>query len=444
MNPGRALTVVLGALTVFIVLGLAAPAVASPSPVSGCPPCSDGFIRSAANHGLDTEVQHSEATVRVHRNGSATWSVRVVPTNVSVLTRLAANHSLARSVAADSFGTRYGGGIDHELHSVAVVDGAVEIRYRTLDVVRAGPFGAQVLTYFRDSPGAYVYTELGADELTVVAPQEMTVARGFGNVSGDRMTATELPGVRDGPFVVFTPEGSATPGLLGTLAVVDALLGVVARNLVLFVALPGGVLVGGFAGIRRFFDATTNVNPTRLGSIIATGGAILLVGTVVSQGDARPVLLGNPFLGSVGGAVLLALGAGVAASGVRRHLSGPRLAGAGIAVGIVAVLVTDRLTGTSAFLQSIPLAIGVLPIVVALGWLDADVTDGDRSFGNRLFVGLSVVIVGMLVVAAPLWALSGGLFLLGSILLTLAAVGVVVVSVPLYLLGVAGATAEPT
>lgn len=444
MDSRRARPVVIGAVTVLVVLGLAAPAIASPAPVSGCPPCSEGFTRGAANHGLETGVQHSEATVHVQRNGSTTWSVRVVPTNDAVLTRLAENRSLARAVAAESFGIRYGGGIDHELISAEVVDGAVVIRYRTLGVVREGPFGTQLLTYFRDSPGAYIYTDLGADELTVVAPHGMTVARGFGNVSRDRMTATKLPGVRDGPFVVFTPEGSATSGVLGILAVVDALWGVVARNLVYFVALPGGVLIGGFAGIRRFLDANTNLNPTRLGSIVAAGGAILFVGTVVSEGDARPVLIGNPFLGGFGGPVLFALGVGVAASGVRRHLTGPRLLGAGIAVGIVAMLVTDSLIGTSAFLQSIPLATALLPTAVALGWLDADVSEGDRSLANRLFVGLSVVIVGVLVVAAPLRALGGSLFLLAPILLTFGAVGVVVVVTPLYLLGVAGATAERT
>jgi len=80
--------------------------------------------------------------------------------------------------------------------------------------------------------------------------------------------------VRDGPFVVFTPERNAAPGLFATLSVVSALGGVIARNLLLFVAVPGTVLVGGLAAIRRLVDPTVPRNPTRLGGgIVVAGGA---------------------------------------------------------------------------------------------------------------------------------------------------------------------------
>ena len=208
MKTHRAL---LWGLAVLVLLGLVGPVTASPAPVSACPPCGSGFHRSASNHGLYTEVRHSEATVVTHTNGSATWTVRVVPTNESALNSLAENESLARAVAADSFGIRYGSGIEHDLLSADVDDGAFVVRYRTHDVVHQGPLGTQVLTYFRDSPGAYVYTGLGADELTVVAPDGMTVVRGFGEVTDSRMTATELPDVRDGPFVVLLQQFAMGP-----------------------------------------------------------------------------------------------------------------------------------------------------------------------------------------------------------------------------------------
>ncbi|MFB6282125.1 MAG: hypothetical protein ABEH40_08905 [Haloferacaceae archaeon] len=441
MDARRLPPVAVVALSGLLVVGLVGPAAASPAPVSGCPPCSRGFVHATGAHGLDTGVGHSEATVRVHRNGSATWTVRVVPTNGTVLDRLAANRSLARAVAADSFGTRYGGGIEHELLGAGVADGAVVMRYHTRNVVRRGPFGTLVLTYFRDDPGAYVYTDLGADELTVVAPDGTTVARGFGAVGDDRMTATALPDVRDGPFVVFAPGGSPLPGLLGAVAVAAALGGVVVRNLAYFVALPGAVLVGGIAAIRRRLDAGTARDPTRLGGAVAAAGAALLVGTVVAEGDALPAVTGNLLLGGVAGSTLLVLGAVVAAPRLRRRLTGRRLAGGGVALGVVAALAGGGAVGTGGIHRSLSLLAALLPVVAGVGWADARAAAGGGSPSSRLFAGLSAAVLAGLVAGAPLTALGGTLFLLVPVVLTVAAAGVVVAAVPLYLLGAAGANA---
>jgi len=332
-------------LTVLLVLGLAAPVVASPASVSGCPPCDEGFVHAAHSHGLDTEVQQSAATVRVQRNGSATWTVRVVPTNDSVLARLAGNRSLARAVTEDSYGTRYGGGIRHEFIEAKVADGAFVMRYRTKDVVEGGPFGTTVLTYFRDSPGAWVYTDLGADELTVVAPEGMTVAQGFGTVSTDRMTATELPDARNGPFVIFAPAENPFPGIVGTLAVIHALAGVIVRNLVFFVGLPGAVIIGGFAGLRRWSSPAKEWKTTRIGGLVAAGGVLVVTGALVVKGDALPMLTGNLLLGLFVGTLLLILGGVVAIKRVRTHLTGPRIFGFGLVVGGIAHLVTKVVVG---------------------------------------------------------------------------------------------------
>jgi hypothetical protein len=444
MVSRRSLGFAVGVLSVLVVAGAAAPAIASPAPVSACPPCDEGFVRAAASHGLDTEVRESDATVRVHENGSATWTARVVPSNESVLNRLAENESLARDVAADSFGVRYGSGIDHELVSADVVDGAFVTRYRTLDVVRGGIGGTQVLTYFRDSPGAYIYTDLGADELTVVAPPGTTIARGFGDVDGRRMTATALPDVRDGPFVVFAPEGSPAPGLLGTLAVANALGGVILRNLLAFVVVPGGVLVGGLAGVRRYVPSTSHLDPPLLGGGVAAGGALLLVGTFVSEADALPATTGNLLGGGVAGAVLLALGIGIAVPGVRRRLTAGRLVGFGIGVGVGTAVAAEGVLGANEFHSLLTLGIALLPATVALGWESARATRGESALANRLFVGIAAAAFGVLLAFAPLTALGGTLFLIVPILLTSAALGVVVVAVPLYLLGAAGAPTGQT
>ncbi|MFB6118037.1 hypothetical protein [Halosegnis sp.] len=429
----RWLLVCLGVVGIVATAGLVA---ASPAPISACPPCDEGFVRAAGSHGLETDIAASTATVRVHPNHSATWTARVTPTNDSVTARLAANASLARDVATDSFGIRYGDGIPHDFQSVRVTDGTVVIRYRTADVVQRGPFGTQVLTYFRDEPGAYVYTDLGAAELTVVAPSGTTIARGFGDVDDRRLTARELPGVQNGPFVVFAPEGTPAPGLVGTIAILGTLGGVILRNLALFVVVPGTVVVGGLAAIRRVAGRVADRSPERLGAAVAVGGGLLLVWTLIVEADALPAVTGLLILGGVVGGVLLACGAAVGLPALRRHGSPWRILGIGVAVAAVPAVGAGATLPLSTVHRGILTGVVVLPAAVALGWSDAGV--GDARATRRLLVACTVVIYGGFAVVAPLTDLGGSLFLLGPLLVTGAAVVAVAAAGPLYVLGVAG------
>ncbi|WP_277554909.1 hypothetical protein [Halobaculum limi] len=427
--------VVVAAAVVALLLAAVAPVVASPAPVQACSPCDRGFTSAAQQHDLVTDVASSEATVRMHRNDSATWTVRVVPTNETVLNALAENETLARSVAGDSFGVRYGGDIEHELLAADVRDGAFVVRYRTLNVVEAGPFDTHVLTYFRDSPGQYIYTDLGADELTVVAPEDTTVARGFGDVDGRRMTATALPDTPDGPFVVAAPSGTPLSGVVGWLTVVSILSSVIVRNLVAFVAIPALVLLGGVAALRRSRRLRTAATPGRLGGLVAAGGAVLVGGSLVAEVDALPLVTSNLLVGSVVGGALLVIGVAVAAPAVRDRLTVARLVVAGVAVAALFVGVGGRAFdgGYHALLAS---AAALFPFVVALGRADA----ASASLGRRAYAALAVVFLATLVVAAPVTSLGGTLFFVGAILLTLAAVAFLPVAAALYALGASTVT----
>lgn len=436
--------ILLVALSVFFLAGVAVPVLASPAPVSACSPCDEGFLRAADSHGLQTEISRSTATVQVHNNGSATWTAQVRPTNEGVVNRLAENESLARAVASESLGDRYGSGIEHELISADVANGSVVIRYRTLDVVQSGLFDTRLLTYFRNSPGAYVYTDLGADELTVIAPPGTTVARGFGEVANRRMTATELSDRQDGPFVVFAPDGSGAPGLFATLAVVDALGGVIVRNLVLFVLLPGSVLVGGFTLIRRATDATAARNPGRLGTGIALAGTLLLAGTLVFEAGALPAVTGNLFVGCTVGTVFLIFGTLIAVPSARHQLSTGRLLGGSLVIAAVVGAVAVMALGADSFQTALAVCVAVLPAAVALGWVDARSSSGTETSARWVFTGLGVAVFAALAIWAPLTSLGRSLFIFVPLLLTGAATLGAIVSVPLYLLGAAGATADPT
>lgn len=427
--------VAVGLAALFVAGVVAVPALASPAPVSACPPCDDGFVRAAAEHGLDTAVAESEATVRVHRNDSATWRVRVVPTDESALNRLAGNESLARAVADDSFGVRYGDGIDHRILAATVRDGAFLIRYRTAGVVEEGPLGTRLLTYFRDDPGAYVYTDLGADELTVVGPEGTAVARGFGEVDGRRLTATALPDVRDGPFVVFAPAGTPAPGLVGTLAVLETLAGVVARNLLAFVVVPGGVAVGGVVALRRIAGPARERDPRRFGAGVAIAGVVVVVGTLLAEGVAVVGVTGNLLVGAVVGAVPIGLGTAVAVPAARRTLTVRRLFGVSLVLAAAVAAGGSRTFGGDVHV-AVAMGGALLPAVAAVGRADAH-----EGVAARPAVGLATALFAALLAFAPLTALGGTLFLFGSVLLTLGAVAFVVAAVPLYLLG--GASLDP-
>lgn len=435
---------VLLALLLFAVpLGAAGVAFASPSPVTACPPCEHSFEAAAANHGVETEIEHSEAVVRVHRNGSATWTVRNRLANATAAERLQGNATLARAVAADSFGVRYGDGIDHELLDTQADGETFEMRYRTADVAKAGVGGATVLTYFRDVPGAYIYTELGADRLTIVAPRGTTVAHGFGERSdeGRRTTATSLPGDRDGPFVVFAPADHPAPGALGMLAVAGELWGVVVRNLALFVGVPGAVFAGGILAVHRFVGP-----PREAGSLRRTAGLVIAVGFLIV---VAVLWIERPweYHTSTQGWFTLAFGAALVCGGALatsrlrdavtygRLLEGAVLSGGAVAVG-TEVLSTDG----GGFGLRLALAAPVLLFsTVALGYA---AETGDRRRTRWAFALVAGGAVASLAATAPVTELGGALFLLVPVLLTILAAGCVVIVTPLYRLGGALAAAE--
>lgn len=424
-------------VTVLLVTVVAVPAAASPSPVSACPPCSSGFVSAAGSHGLETDVQHSAATVQVHHNGSATWTARVVPTNESALNDLAEDPELGRSVAADSFGVRYGAGIDHELLDADVTDGAFVLRYRTADVVRDGVLGTDVMTYFRDSPGAYIYTGLGADELTVEAPPGTTIARGFGDVEDGRLTATELPDVRDGPFVVFAPADRPGAGLAGTLAVLGVLAPVIGRNAVLFVGLPAGVLLGGLAGMRRLADATVDLDPGQWGTLFAVAGGLVFGVTVSGEVARLPEVTGNLFAGVVAGAVLVVVGVTAMVPAIGAALSERRLLLVGLGMAVLAGAVAVRHLGANFIYTPLVVGAAAVPGAAALGRMDAGAAAEDGARDGRLFAGLAAGVVVIILGYAPLGTLGGTLFLIGPIITAISMVGVVVVAIPAYYLGAA-------
>jgi len=436
MRPRRLAALLLGAaLLAPAVVGLA---TASPMPTSVCTPCDRGFEAAAQGHDLDVQIQRSTATVQVHANGSATWTVRNQLSGDDVAD-LRQNDARLEQVASESI--RYRGMAVHDQRLLDVefaADDMAVLRYRapnfadqTLGVLRSD--------YFRDHPGAYLVSDLGADRLTVVAPEGMVVAAGIpgSSVDGREMTLRSFDASGDGPFVVFAPEDATLGGVRAQLAVGLALAPIVGKNLLWMVALPVGVLTAAYAGTSKGIEAVVPVeSPTRARWAGGVVGALGVLATVLSFG--APTAIGGIHTSTIlraGGVGTMVVG-GVAAWHPTRL--GPREQGllvvAGLAVGTVAALASSTLgamtaSGTAAYTVALPL---LSLLGLPLGHVTAR---GDRRgwlLGLAGIAGLFALLIGL---TQPLTDMGGSLYYLGPILLTLLALATAVLAVPLLTLG---------
>ena len=428
----RALVAILLVGSLFGV-ALAAPATASPRPVPVCSPCERGFAAAAQVHGHDVRIEHSTATMRVHRNGSATWTVENRLHDATAFE----NASLRQSVAREA--TRIH---DATLRSTSVDGETVRMRYRTPNVATDAAGGVLRVDYFRDDPGAMIRSGLGADRLTVVAPEGMTVGRALpgADVSDDgrRMTVTSFDSGGDGPFVTFVPEDDPFAPLWSLVAVALPFVPIVGRNVLFFLVVPSAVFAGGLAALARVVDrlgvapATTTPDRRALGVV---GLGVL--------GLAHPLYAGAAVAGStpplLAGAVgTVALGTALSVSAIRDRLSSRRLAGLvglAFAAAVVAGYVLRALPFGSLAIRDdanvVTLVLPMLPVyaVTFVGYTAAH---------TRLRRGLAVAVAALALVLVTTFSIAsqgGTLYFLGVVLGVLGAVAAVVVGIPFFLLG---------
>jgi hypothetical protein len=430
--PARLLLAALLAGAVLAPLA-AGPATASPRPVAVCEPCDRGFVRAAHTHGVDARIERSTATMRVHRNGSATWNVEN-RLNAPAAAAFRENATLRRSVAADAVAVH-----DGRLLSTSVDGDTVRLRYRTPDVATAATGGVLRLDYFRDDPGLRLRSGLGADRLTLVAPEGMVVAQALpgAGASGRRMTITSFDSSGDGPFVTLVPADATLAPLWSLVAVSLPIAGVVGRNLLLRVLLPTAVFAAGLAALAWVTDrvgvGATATPDRRALAVVALGGLALAhplyAGAVVA--GSTPQLLAAAV-----GAV--ALGGTLAVPAVRDHLSLRRLAGVVVGAALLAL-------GVGALLRALPLgglslhddadvATLVLP---ALPVYAATLAGYAAAHGStrRGLVAAAGAFALVLAATFPIASQGGSLYFLGVVLGVFGAVAGVVVGIPFFLLG---------
>ncbi|MFB6121998.1 MAG: hypothetical protein ABEJ78_00875 [Haloferacaceae archaeon] len=425
------------ALSLLVVLlATSAVATASPRPTPVCGPCDRPFVSAARSHGVDVEVERSTAHVRVHENGSASWTVenRV---DADAARRFRDDPALLDDVATDSLAAR-------EAEAVrASVDGrTVTMRYRTPDFARDAPGNVLLVTAFRDDDGLRVYTGLGADRLTLVAPEGRVVDRALpgASVDGREMVATEFDSRGDGPFVTLVPAGTQVAPLLSFVAVAAAVADVVARNLLLLVAVPLSAYLGLVSAVAWGVGRTDGGerDPERLASLVA-GFGLLLAAHPLFAGALSLLGSSSPALFAAGVGVVVLGGAGHPA--VRDRLS-PRgvvaLVGVAfaVAVGVAALLQATQAVpavalrpGASAVTQVLPALPAYATLVVGYAAARGDLRRGLAVAGATLALALAVQF--------PLVSSGGSLYGLAVVLAVIGALAAAVVGLPAFLLGYA-------
>ena len=432
MAPHRLHHLALLCLVCASLLCTAVPAGAAPPPRPLCDACGDSFESTAESHGVSVTVTHSNATVAVHSNGTATWVVHNRLSNTAGAARLRANESLRTDIADRAMW-------DTELLSANVSgDGVITLRYREADFAQQSVGGTVRTGEFTEAYGYRNLDGLGADRLVVVAPDGMQVGRTIDSATvsddGQRMTLTELS---DGRIVTFVPRDTAVGPLLSLLAVGSLLGPVMAVKALAYITLPAAVftlLIGAAAGGVDWLDWDFKRVQDSAGIVFAGVGALA---TVLSLLGATGVLrlggIAAPLFG--GGAALFVCGIALSQRRVRERTSyrtvvGGAVVGAGIALGVTiaaaSIVVGDGFTFPVSTLLVLGPAFVLLPAGYAVG------------HGNR-WLALKTAAIGFVLSMLPVLPILPAPFGLGVLFIpvaTASAAAVAIAGLPIFLAGV--------
>ncbi|WP_135825310.1 hypothetical protein [Halorussus ruber] len=466
----------------LLALTAVAPAVvpASSPPQPLCSVCDDGFERAADERGLQANVTHGEATVRVREDGTGLWTVRNRLENESVADRLRNDPDRLDRIVRTALGDSYRKPNPNLLSNVStsVRNQTVVVTFAYENFADHVGSGVLLVEYFH-ADGRRGYG-LVADRFAVIGPEgsrvlkgpdeswdddsEVTVGRNAtatggstdrGSTAGGRSAGEvvwtnyaesdeyHVDSYVEDSYIAFGPHDGLLQGVALRIALVGRALPTVLGNLALLV--PSGIaLAVGFGGYRsvvsRYFASE---RPTRLAAGIFAIG-LLAVGHPFYAGS---VPLVNDYIPPVTAAgVAYALVAATALSverfgrfgrferfGSRRRISwwwllAPALATPAVAAPVeMLVSYPNTLRGVSeTILFAVPLA-ATFPLGYAFG--------GDAPRAKRR----AAVVAFALVAALPLRFVSfteasvaGGLVAIIAAVLTLLGL---LFGAPLYLLG---------
>lgn len=314
------------AIVTATLLLTATGALGAPPPQSVCGPCNDGLVLEARMHDLPLEVTSSTASVRVHSNGSATWSVTSrlannddydpnhYPPNATLRTvsALRTNETLRRAIVReavdDSREYLEPDRPDATLRSMELTGRTLQFTFFEPDVASQRPGGVLLFEeYHTRGLGSGWYVDVNTLEL--VGPENTTVGNdvrsAFGGdvvaVDGNRVVLSGDPAdpptvAQDDLYIAFTESGSV-PGLRARLAIALATMPTVLSTFV-SLHLPGLLvllvaLLTVHALRARRGDGLDPSSPAFLGWLAATLVAYLVIGfTLYPPIYPRPMLSG--------------------------------------------------------------------------------------------------------------------------------------------------------
>jgi hypothetical protein len=328
-----------GSLIVIAIVVLAAVSVTvSPTPAhapprSVCEPCHDDLEYAAGEVGVAIDVTESTARMRVHRNGSATWTVTsryeaagsvgysdAPERNASALVR---NRDLLREVTLRAIDEQYGPNPDTDrLRSVRANASAITFTFRESGVASETPGGVVLLDrYHRSGRGDGWHVDV--DRLRIIGPERSVVANDATDAIGsdiadaENRTLTiegdteEPPSFqRDEVYVAFTDPGPAAE-IISATGIALATLPTVVRAFSL-THLPGLVVLLALLGMLYWLRAGSGGAPSRrrarrwaVGSVaVYVAGTVLLFPPVTVSGMF--LVFGTIFLVIVGLAIAVA------------------------------------------------------------------------------------------------------------------------------------------
>lgn len=428
LRMARLLSVALLLSLSVLGLSLAGPALAAPPPEPVCGPCAEPFVEAAASEGVDLRVESSTATIRVHRNGSATWTVR---------NRV--DDDAARALRANDTVTAVATRVvdDGSLVAASVDGNRVTIRYRLGEFAVPSAGGSYRIDYFREDFAVANYDSLGADRLTLVAPEGLRVgtAPPSATVEGDRMTLTAAdyrPG-RDSAFVTLVPRDALLAPVLSALALADVLVGVGLRNLARNVAVPTGVFAAGIGAVVVVLSRLRDALPRRshtAGVALAALGVVAVVHPFYA-GIVPGVYGYSPAL-SAGGVAAIAVGVALTRPTVRSRLDYVGLS----VLAAVAFAMALATVGAVAAVGGPPLRVEsvVFLLLPALALLPAGGALGTGHRGRAVLTALVGFLLGQLAVVS-LTTRPMGVSGLGAVVGSTYAVALVVLGWPLLVVG---------
>lgn len=413
--------------TLLLVSSVALPALASPQPEPVCGPCGGGFELAIDRHDVDATVVESTAEVRVHDDGSATWTVRNRLANQSTADELrnrsdallsALEYANRRSVVEGPF-TNAAARVENRTVVLSFED-----RYATTEM----PGGVHVVDYSH-SGGADSWYVLTADRFTLVGPEgtEVTNEPAGATVQGRNATwhgnasasMWEAPMVEEDTYVAFA-EPSAATTVLTTVALALATLPTVVDVLTAF-HLPASVLFGLlFAGV----GAVSRSLSRRVDDQRQVAAAVVLLGIV---GPAAVLLSGDGWRWMAAGFAAVS----VAMGGFALARDGRASSGQLVAVGAVALAGTALLAVVLGSGERLPATLRSIPLVVAPAFGAALATGSRRRVALAWALGLAAFFLAVLAAVPPTQLPFGAVVLL----LAGYAVAAALLSLPMVMLG---------